>query len=351
MPNVTIIVPPLNKDGDMAEMAIRIRQAVPNATILVTDNSADIKAAQVAREAGYQIIPNTRNKGFAYTVIEGIRSTPDTDNIVVMDGDARLAASVLPKMVVELERNEMVVVSRRLKNKAIPISNRKRSLTNRTTSLLAWPLARRIKDRTSGFLGFRKSIVDPAMLSPNSTMIGLEIMTRGRYTKAVEVPYPPVPEGQVDTGISKISLFPYLKQLFSLYMSKFQILNFMIVGGIGYIINMGAYWLLLKFLKTTETTFLGQHFYLPPFVISTLLAIISNYELNKYWTFKGWGEQSVGFLRYLTMGLATMVLDMAVLWALVDWGNLTPILAAAIAIAIVFIIRYLIARKWIWARK
>ena len=154
-----------------------------------------------------------------------------------------------------------------------------------------------------------------------------------------------------DSGVPESSLFPYLKQLFSLYMSKFQILNFMIVGGIGYIINMGAYWLLLKFLKTTETTFLGQHFYLPPFVISTLLAIISNYELNKYWTFKGWGEQSVGFLRYLTMGLATLVLDMAVLWALVDWGNLTPILAAAIAIAIVFVIRYLIARKWIWARK
>jgi dolichol-phosphate mannosyltransferase len=351
MSNVTFIIPPLNKAGNMAELAMRIHQAVPNATVMVMDTSADIKATQTAQEAGYQIIPNTRNKGFNNAVIEGIRSTPETDNVIIMDTDAGHTVSVLPKMVAELERNEIVVASRWLKNKALPNNNRKRSLTDKMTSLLAWPLARRVKDRTSGFIGFHRKVIDPITLRQNTTMIGLDIMAKGKYSSATEVLYPPFNEVKNDPKMPEESLFTNLKQLFSLYMSKFQILNFMIVGGIGYVINIGSYWLLLKFLKTSETTFLGQHFYLPPFVISTLLAIISNYELNKYWTFKGWGEQSVGFLRYLTMGLATMVLDMAVLWALVDWGNLTPILAAAIAIAIVFIIRYLIARKWIWARK
>ena len=64
-------------------------------------------------------------------------------------------------------------------------------------------------------------------------------------------------------------------------MSKFQILNFMVVGGIGYVINMAAYWVLLRVFHGAETTtFLGQHFYLPPFVLSSLLAIVSNSGLQ-----------------------------------------------------------------------
>jgi putative flippase GtrA len=319
------------------------------------DNTADIKSAQIAHESGYQVIPNTRNKAFAYAVIEGIRSTPDTDNIVVMDNDARHSVSVLSKMVSELERNEMVVASRWLKNEALPNSNQKRSLTNRITNLLAWPLARRIKDRTSGFLGFHKKIIDPATLNPNTTTIGLDIITNGRYSSASEVLYPPVHEGKGDSKAPEESLFSSLKHLFSLYMSKYQILNFMIVGGIGYVINISIMTILIYWppapIFTMKASILGQHYFLLPFVISSLIAIACNYLLNKIWTFKGWSEQSAGFLRYLSMALATLLLDIAVLSAFVDLGHLAPVLAAALAIAIVFVIRYLIARKWVWARK
>jgi putative flippase GtrA len=82
----------------------------------------------------------------------------------------------------------------------------------------------------------------------------------------------------------------------------------MIVGGIGYAINMLAYTLLTLNLNSAPTTFLGQHFYLAPFVVSSLLAIMSNYILNKVWTFKGWSEQRMGALRYLVIALATLLL-------------------------------------------
>ena len=355
MSNVTIIIPPLNKAGDIAELAIRIHQAVPGATILVMDTSADIKATQTAQEAGYQIIPNTRNKGFNHAVIEGIRSTPDTDNVIVMDTDAGHTVSVLPKMVAELERNEVVVASRWLKNEAIPNSNRKRPFSDRIINLLAWPLARRIKDRTSGFLGFHRKIIDPTTLNPKTTMIGLDIMAKGKYSNATEVLYPPFTEAKGDSKVPGESLFNNLKQLFSLYMSKYQILNFMIVGGIGYVINISIMSILIYWppapIFTMKTSILGQHYFLLPFVISSLIAIACNYLLNKLWTFKGWSEQSAGFLRYLSMALATLLLDIAVLSAFVDWGHLPPVLAAALAIAIVFVVRFLIARKWVWAKQ
>jgi putative flippase GtrA len=131
---------------------------------------------------------------------------------------------------------------------------------------------------------------------------------------------------------------------------RFQILNFMVVGGIGYAVNMLTYWPLTLVFKN-EVSFLGQHFYLPPFAISSLIAIACNYELNKRWTFRGWSENRLGSARYLTMALATLVIDMAFLYLLVQYLKLPPVPAAALAILIVFIIRYTIARKWVWSNK
>jgi len=41
---------------------------------------------------------------------------------------------------------------------------------------------------------------------------------------------------------------------------------------------------------------------------------------------------------------------MVVLFILVDYGGIQPTPAAAIAIAFVFVLRYLISDKWIWGK-
>ena len=48
------------------------------------------------------------------------------------------------------------------------------------------------------------------------------------------------------------------------------------------------------------------------------------------------------------MASATLLLDMLVLFALVEYGGLQPIVGAALAILIVFVVRFLIAKYWIW---
>ncbi len=141
-----------------------------------------------------------------------------------------------------------------------------------------------------------------------------------------------------------------LQQLVQLYLWKFRMLNFMIVGGIGYAVNMLTYWPLTLVFKN-QVTFFGQHFYLPPFVISSCIAIMCNYTLNKLWTFRGWQEHSLGSLRYFSMAAITLLFDMAFLYLLVDWVRLPPVPAAALAILIVFIARYSIAKRWIWSQE
>jgi putative flippase GtrA len=106
----------------------------------------------------------------------------------------------------------------------------------------------------------------------------------------------------------------------------------------------------LTLLFRNDVTFLGQHFYLPPFVISSLVAITSNYTMNKHWTFNDRKPSKLSYSKYLSMGLVTLLLDIFLLFVFVDFVKLTPVLAAALAIAIAFIIRFIASDKWIWRK-
>jgi putative flippase GtrA len=146
---------------------------------------------------------------------------------------------------------------------------------------------------------------------------------------------------------TKVSIFIESVQSLVSRLFKIKIINYGFVGGIGYLVNMGVYYPLTLLFKQ-EVSFLGQHFYLPPFIISSLVAILCNYHLNKIWTFKKNKEKQLGILRYISSNLVTVMIDMVILFLLVSFGHLTPIISAGIAILLVFIMRYFIATHWIW---
>jgi len=79
--------------------------------------------------------------------------------------------------------------------------------------------------------------------------------------------------------------------------------------------------------------------------------MMSNYLLNRISTFKGWKEQKGGFARYMVMGIGTLFLDTALLVVFVKYANFPYVPAAAAAIAIAFIVRFFIARRWVWNNK
>ncbi len=143
------------------------------------------------------------------------------------------------------------------------------------------------------------------------------------------------------------SFFRHPRRTISFYLNKYRLLNFMIVGGIGYIINMAIYYP-LTLVFNREVTFLGSHFYLPPFLISTYIAATSQYFMNKAWTFNDMEKYSQSYVRYLSAVAVTVIGDIAILCLIVDFGHLQPILAAAIAILIMFMARYIIVKRWVW---
>lgn len=352
---ISIIIPTYNELDNIVPLVEKLCSSLSSynyEVVFIDDNSSDGTAkliSTLSHQYPVKVVVRKNKSGLASAVIDGM-SQASGEIVVVMDADLQHPPEVLPSILKALESHDLVVASRYCKGGSPGEWTLSRKLMSFVANLLALPLAPKIKDRTSGFFGFRRTVVDHASLNALGWKIGLEVVVRGRCNSVTEVPYTFVSRTHGSSKLSKRIIWEYLQQLAQLYFYKFRILNFMLVGGIGYAINMLTYWPLTLVFKT-EVSFLGQHFYLPPFVISSLLAIISNYELNKVWTFQGWTEQRLGFLRYLSMALVTLLADMVLLYALVDYGKMPPVPAAALAILIVFLVRYTIARKWVWSKK
>jgi dolichol-phosphate mannosyltransferase len=352
--SLTIIVPTYNEKENVPLLVQRVAASLnshPYEIVFVDDNSRDGTAQAVHELEGkypVRVIVRTNERGLSSAVLEGLRQSK-TEYALVMDADLQHPPEVIPQIIEKLKSNDLVVGSRYAPGGSPGEWTLSRKIVSFVANLMAAPLAPRIRDRMSGFFAFRTAVVQADKIDPLGWKIALEVMAQLDGKRSAEVPFTFQPRARGESKLSSKVMLQYVKQLVRLYSHKYRIVNFMFVGGIGYVVNMAAYWILTQFFKT-GFDFLGQHYYLLPFVFSSLLAITSNYFLNKLWTFRDKKEQSFGALRYYAMALVTLLLDMVFLFMLVDFGKLWPVPAAAIAILIVFIVRYLLARHWVWGQ-
>lgn len=116
-----------------------------------------------------------------------------------------------------------------------------------------------------------------------------------------------------------------------------QLLRFCIVGASGYLVNLAVFSALVYGLDAHHATAAVGAF---------CVAWTSNFIFNKFWTFRRHGLSAlVQGIRYLTVSLVALGLNLAVLEALVQTG--TPeVLAQAVAIAAVMPVNFLLNRRW-----
>ena len=129
-----------------------------------------------------------------------------------------------------------------------------------------------------------------------------------------------------------------------------RIINFMVVGGLGFIVGTGlVYYPITWWLH--HVTAVNEIYYLPALIPSSLVSITWNYKLNQRWTFKDKKSESVSYLRYLSMSLSTIVFDIVLLFVFVHYLHLYYLLGLLLATICMFLLRYLIANIWIWKAK
>jgi dolichol-phosphate mannosyltransferase len=254
MVDLSVVIPSFNEGENVRTLSERIRNALNHSSytyelIFVDDSQDDTprvleELAQQYREVTY--IHRTSNRGLGTAVVEGIERSQG-NFIIVMDADLQHPPEVIPSMCRALsESAEVVIPSRFIEGGSDGGLNTFRkvvSWTARTIGRLWIKRIRNISDCTSGYFGFRRSVLDGAQLNPIGWKILMEILVKGKYHSVHEIPY----GFQERTyGVSKMNMkdqWHYIQHVFKLVLSspedrRFYI--FCLVGVLGVLVNLSC---------------------------------------------------------------------------------------------------------------
>ncbi|HPL95294.1 MAG TPA: GtrA family protein [bacterium] len=121
-----------------------------------------------------------------------------------------------------------------------------------------------------------------------------------------------------------------------------QFFKFCVVGTTGAIIDIGGLWLLVEFVGL---------YYLVGATISFVAAVINNYFLNKYWTFKDQSKISLAqFFSFSIISVIGLGINLLTMYIFVECVNLNYLISKAIASLIVLSWNFLM-NKYITFKK
>jgi dolichol-phosphate mannosyltransferase len=123
--------------------------------------------------------------------------------------------------------------------------------------------------------------------------------------------------------------------------SWWELIKFGMVGGSGYLINLGVF----AFLSSN----LGVH-HLIAAIGAFCVAFASNFFWNRHWTFGAAGGHA-GFqaARFFAVSVAALLINLAVLQALVGGTSMGDLTAQAIAVAVAMPFNFLGNKLWTFA--
>jgi len=223
----SIVIPTYNEAAGIERLLRALdatfkANALDGEVIVVDDNSPDGTGAVVDRLSGelpVRCLHRAGKLGLSSAVIEGWKfARKESVALGAMDADFSHDIAALPAMVQALESGAygLAVGSRYVPGGGITNWPMRRIVTSRVACALARPLTR-VKDVTSGYFLVRRDALEGVTLDPIGFKIGLEVIAKAHYGKAIEVPY--VFTDRVE-GVSKLNereIFNYIKQLSRLY--------------------------------------------------------------------------------------------------------------------------------------
>lgn len=123
--------------------------------------------------------------------------------------------------------------------------------------------------------------------------------------------------------------------------SWMQLLRFGLVGCSGYLINLAVFALL------TESA--GLH-HAAAALGAFCVAVTSNFFWNRHWTFEsGDGHRGFQAVRFFSVSIAALVLNLAVLETLVAGTSMSGLGAQAVAVAVAMPFNFLGNKLWTFA--
>jgi len=194
IPLISIVVPTYNEAQTVPVLARRLGAALAGhqwELVVVDDGSpdgtADIAAA-LAPELPVAVVRRPGKLGLASAVVDGFAAARG-DILVVMDADLSHPPESVPALVEAVSAGaDLAVGSRYVRGGGVVDWPLRRRIVSRVACLMGNVLVP-VRDATSGFFALRRAVVDGVRLNSIGFKIGFEVIARGRYRRAVEVPY------------------------------------------------------------------------------------------------------------------------------------------------------------------
>ena len=226
----SIVIPTYNEAGGIEKLlraldALFKANALDGEIIVVDDNSPDGTGAildRLSSELPVRPLHRPGKLGLSSGVIDGWKiARAESIALGAMDADFSHDIAVLPQMVRAIESGEygLAVGSRYVAGGGITNWPRRRIITSRVACALARPLTS-LKDVTSGYFLVRRAALGGVQLDPIGFKIGLEVIAKANYGKAIEVPYVFTDRVVGQSKLNQKEIFNYLKQLRKLYAAR-----------------------------------------------------------------------------------------------------------------------------------
>jgi len=222
---LSIIVPTYNERDNIAELSRRIFSALEKAgihgeLIIIDDGSPDGTgdyAESLKGTYNIKVIQRGKKLGLASAVIEGF-NTASYDVLAVMDADLSHPPEVLPVMFDSIKSGQaqFVIGSRLVPGGGSTAWPWYRRFVSWVARIIARPLTP-VRDSTSGFFMLKRSVIDGVELNTLGFKICLEILAKGKYDRAAEIPIIFVERGKGRSKLGPGEVLEYLKQLMYLY--------------------------------------------------------------------------------------------------------------------------------------
>ncbi|MFI6700890.1 glycosyltransferase [Streptomyces sp. NPDC050509] len=359
---VTIVIPTFNEAANIPELLSRLSAAVPPGqefSVLFVDDSTDDTREAIEKEAGrlpIEVCVHHRADpvgGLGGAVMEGIARSVSRW-IVVMDADLQHPPTLLPELIAKGEETgaELVIASRYIGGgDHSGLGTRYRVLVSGFSTSVAkalFPKALRdVTDPMSGYFAISRDVVSRAQetgaVRPLGYKILLELIVRSRPRSVTEVAYD---FGVRYAGESKSTVregLRFLRHLLRLRTSGMptRALAVGAIGLSGFLPNIAVLWAL------THRT--GLH-YAAAEVIANQVGVLWNFVLIDRVLYRG--RKHMGprarLLSFIALANADLVARIPLMLLLVSGLGLTPLLATATAMTLVFVLRFLCVDRFLY---
>jgi glycosyltransferase involved in cell wall biosynthesis len=202
--SVSVIVPTRNEADNVRELTRRLSESMAPLELqwelIFVDDSDDETPDQIRSLTQDSVVvklvhrvPGERQGGLAGAVVEGFAAA-EGNVMVVMDGDLQHPPESVPSLVSPILSGAcaMAVGSRFVASaNADGLAGPFRRAVSQGSRLIVrgiFPSIWEVRDPMSGFFAFKRNVIRNVVLAPKGFKILLEVLIRGHWSKAREVP-------------------------------------------------------------------------------------------------------------------------------------------------------------------